>query len=379
LRREFGQKTRTVGTFPATSEFGIMGRRADSVIGIDLGKHVFKGVTLRRKGDSRFVLTSFASHQVPEEFASADDLARELKCLLKELGGGAKACAVAISDPAALLRIIEQPDTPVELLRNALRLNGLAVLNQECKDFVLDVARVLSRNTSVKSTSGGSGNVAVQSSVVTQTKYLVGGMLRPTVKQISTAISKIRLTADILQLAPICSFNAFELAYPETFANEGFLLLDMGHLQSTVLIGSKGELVLVRSIDYGGKALMQALTAEGALEADAAWLMIQQGDEGMAEICRNSLSRLATEVRNSIGFFEGQREESINRIFVSGGLARAEVVLQTLSDELGLACEIWDPLETCELALPAAKRQALPNEFVSLNIACGAAFEYLKN
>jgi Tfp pilus assembly PilM family ATPase len=214
---------------------------------------------------------------------------------------------------------------------------------------------------------------------MTQTKYLVGGMLRPAVKQISAAISKTRLTADILQLAPICSFNAFELAYPETFANEGFLLLDMGHLQSTVLIGSKGELVLVRSIDYGGKALMQALTAEGALEVDAAWLMIQQGDEGMAEICRNSLSRLATEVRNSIGFFEGQREESINRIFVSGGLARAEAVLQTLSDELGLACEIWDPLETCELALPAAKRQALPNEFVSLNIACGAAFEYLKN
>jgi Tfp pilus assembly PilM family ATPase len=356
-----------------------MGRRADSVIGIDLGKHVFKGVTLRRKGDSRFVLTSFASHQVPEEFASADDLARELKFLLKELGGGAKACAVAISDPAALLRIIEQPDTPVELLRNALRLNGLAVLNQECKDFVLDVARVLSRNASVKSTSGSSGNVAVQSSVVTQTKYLVGGMLRPAVKQISAAISKTRLRADILQLAPICSFNAFELAYPETFANEGFLLLDMGHLQSTMLIGSKGELVLVRSIDYGGKALMQALTAEGALEADAAWLMIQQGDEGMAEICSNSLSRLVTEVRNSIGFFEGQREESINRIFVSGGLARAETVLQTLSDELGLACEIWDPLETCELALPAAKRQALPNEFVSLNVACGVAFEYLKN
>ncbi len=356
-----------------------MGRRADSVIGIDLGKHVFKGVTLRRKGDSRFVLTSFASHQVPEEFASADDLARELKVLLKELGGGAKACAVAISDPDALIRIIEQPDTPVELLRNALRLNGLAVLNQECKDFVLDVARVLSRNASVKSTSGSSGNVAVQSSVVTQTKYLVGGMLRPAVKQISAAISKTRLTAGILQLAPICSFNAFELAYPETFANEGFLLLDMGHLQSTVLIGSKGELVLVRSIGYGGKALMQALTAEGALEADAAWLMIQQGDEGMAEICHNSLSRLATEVRNSIGFFEGQREESINRIFVSGGLARAEAVLQTLSDELGLACEIWDPLETCELALPAAKRQALPNEFVSLNVACGAAFEYLKN
>jgi len=363
-------------------ELSIMARRADSVIGIDLGKHAFKGVSLRRKGDSRFVLTSFASRQVPEQFSSPDELGQALKLLVKDLGTSAKACAIAVSDPEALLRIIEQPDTPVDLLRNALRLNGLAVLNQECKDFVLDIAPVLSRSGTrgqgADEAPGQSGG-GVQSAVATKTKYLVGGMLRPMVKQISTAMSKVRLPIDIIQLAPVCSFNAFEFAYPEAFANEAFLLLDMGHSQSTVLIGSKEELVLVRSIDYGGKAFMQALTAEGALEADAAWLMIQQGDEGMAEICRNSLSRLATEVRNSIGFFEGQREESINRIFVSGGLARAETVLQCLSDDLGLACEIWDPLETCELALPAAKRQALPNEFVSLNVACGAAFEYLGN
>jgi Tfp pilus assembly PilM family ATPase len=358
-----------------------MARRADSVFGIDLGKHMLKGVAVRRKHEARFVLTSFASRPVPEEFASPDDLARELKQLLRELGGGAKACAFAVSDPETILRIIEQPDTPVHLLRNALRLNGLAVLNQECRDFVLDVAPVMGHlnetSAGEKGAAAGS-NVAVQSGVVTQTKYLVGGMLRSQIKQIVAAASKVRLTAEMLQLAPVCSFNAFEFAYPEVFANEAFLLLDMGHLQSTVLIGSRSELVLVRSIDYGGKALMQALTAEDALDADAAWLMIQQGDEGMTEICRNSLARLAMEVRNSIGFFEGQREEGLNRIFVSGGLARAEAVLQALSDELGLPCEIWDPLETCEVALPAAKRQSLPNEFVSLNIACGAAFEYLK-
>jgi Tfp pilus assembly PilM family ATPase len=352
-----------------------MAKRATSVFGIDLGKHVLKGVTLRRKGDGRFVLTSFASRPAPEEFASGDELVQELKQLVRELGGGAKACALAVSDPDTILRIIEQPDTPVHLLRNALRLNGLAVLNQDCKEFVLDVAPVggqaNGRPNSERSSDGGT-------SVLTQTKYLVGGMLRSHVRQISAAASKLRLSAELLQPAAVCSFNAFEFAYPEVFANEAFLLLDMGHLQSTVLIGSQSELVLVRSIDYGGKALMQALTAEDALDANAAWLMIQQGDEGMTEICRNSLARLAVEVRNSIGFFEGQREEAINRIFVSGGLARAEAVLQALSDELGLPCEIWDPLETCEVALPSAKRQALPNEFVSLNVACGAAFEYLK-
>src|SRR5205823_8847003 len=106
--------------FPLQGGSSIMAKRADSVVGIDLGKHMLKGVALRRKSDSRFVLTSLASRPVPEEFASADDLAGELKQLIRELGG-AKACAIAVSDPTIILRIIEQPDTPVDFLRNALR------------------------------------------------------------------------------------------------------------------------------------------------------------------------------------------------------------------------------------------------------------------
>ncbi len=360
-----------------------MARRGDSVIGLDLGKRVFKGVALKRRGDARFVLTNFASRELPAEIETPDQLAQEVKALVKELGGaGGKGCAVAFSDPGSLLRIIEQPTTPVDLLRNALRLNGLAVLNQDCKEFVLDVTLATANSANDGSTStdaGEAGSVAVQNNVATKTKYLVGGMLREQVKQVTQAFGKAKVSPDILQLAPVCSFNAFEFAYPEIFTNDAFLLLDMGHSQSTVLIGNKGELVLVRSIDYGGKELSQALTAEGALEQHAAWTMITEGDAGMADICRGSLVRLATEVRNSIGFFEGQCEESIHRIFVSGGLARAEAVLQTLSDELGLPCEIWDPLETCEVALPAGKRSSLPHEFVSLNVACGAAFEYLNH
>ena len=105
------------------------------------------------------------------------------------------------------------------------------------------------------------------------------------------------MPANVLQLAPICSFNAFEFAYPEVFANEAFLLLDMGHQQSTVLIGQKTELMLVRSIDYGGKHFGEALTADGAVDAKAAHVLVQEGDAGMAETCRSSLLGLATEVQ----------------------------------------------------------------------------------
>ena len=352
-----------------------MAKSANSVIGIDLGKHAFKSVLLQRKGDQRYVLTNYASRPVPAGAATADDIAQEIKLLLKEMGGSAKSCAIAASDPDALLRIIEQPTTPVELLRSALKLNGLAVLNQDTRDFVLDCAPVSAVTLVPVTPDGAPAEVSAVPSG--KTRYLVGGMLRPAVKQIADAMAKTKRQIGILQLAPVCSYNAFELAYPEVFAQEAFLLLDMGHEQSTVLIGNRSELVLVRSIDYGGKQFGEDLIANG-LEADAARVLIQQGDPGMIDSCRNSLLRLATEVRNSIGFFEGQSEESIHRIFVSGGMAKTEMILQILSDELGLPCEIWDPLETCEVALPPAKRQALANEFVSLNVACGAAISFLR-
>jgi len=358
-----------------------MARRGNSVIGIDLGKHRYKAVLLSKKSETRYVLTSFASHEVSEDLATPDAIAQQLKQLLRELGGQTRNCAIAVSEPGSLLRIIEQPSTPPELLRNALRYNGLSMLNQDCKDFVLDVAAI-SANGSAPKTAPASNdevNVTVQSPVMIQMRYLVGGMLRTQVKLISEAMAKTRLSADILQLAPVCSLNAFEFAYPEVHGKEAFLLLDMGHLQSTVLIGRNGELTFTRSFDYGGKHFTQALTADGALDVHAAHLMIKAGDAGMAEICRNTLTRLVTEVRNSIGFFEGQHETPIHRIFVSGGLSRAEMILQILSDELSLPCEIWDPLENCEVALAATKRKTLQNEFTSLNVACGAAFEYLRS
>src|SRR5436305_9050511 len=79
-----------------------MARRGDSVIGIDLGTRVLKAVSLRRKADHRFILTSFTSRELPQELNTADDLAQQIKQLLRDLGGSAKGCAVAISDPASI-------------------------------------------------------------------------------------------------------------------------------------------------------------------------------------------------------------------------------------------------------------------------------------
>src|ERR1041384_3718214 len=114
-----------------------MARRGNSVFGIDLGQHVFKGGLVQRKGDDRFVLTNYASREVPEELKTPEELSQHLKLLLKDLGGNAKGCALAISDPGSLLRIIEQPHTQIDLLRNALRLHGPPGFNPESTQIFL--------------------------------------------------------------------------------------------------------------------------------------------------------------------------------------------------------------------------------------------------
>src|SRR5205823_11475456 len=118
------------------------------------------------------------------EVTTPEAIAHHLKQLLKELGSHTKSCAIGVSEPGALLRIIEQPSTPPELLRNALRYNGLGMLNQECKDFVLDVATISASAPAVEPTANGTGGVAVQTPVSTQMRYLGGGMLRSQVKVI---------------------------------------------------------------------------------------------------------------------------------------------------------------------------------------------------
>ena len=161
------------------------------------------------------------------------------------------------------------------------------------------------------------------------------------------------------------------------FAREAFVLVDIGHQETRVLVGAKRELVLVRTIDYGGDNFLQAITGDGGVDRDSAMMLIEQNDPGMVETGRVSLSLLARELRSSIGFFEGQREEAVSRVYFSGGLVRALMPLQILSDELEIACDTWDPFQTCQIDLPKAKAAVFDTERTHLNIACGAALDLL--
>lgn len=348
-----------------------MAKALHSVVGIDLGRHTFKAVHLQRKS-GRTVLSNYASRAVGGEMPSTPEtLAHHLKLLLRDLGTAGKGVSAAVSSPAALMRIIDQPPTPTILLRDALRLNGLTLLNQDCREFVLDCDLIPS--------SDGSPDALLMDvgGRMKPLRYFVGGLPRAEVGLVSAAFARNRTPADRMQLAPICNYNAFESSQRDVFTRESFVLVDIGHLETRVLVGARKELVLVRTIDYGGNHFVEAVAAEGAIDRESAIMLIEQNDPGMMDAGRMSLKTLARELRSSIGFFEGQREEPINRVYFSGGLVKALMPLQILSDELEIACNTWDPFQQCQVDLPKARLAAFDAERTHLNVAYGAALDLL--
>ena len=343
-----------------------MAKAHTSVIGVDLGRYSLKSVQLQRKGADRYIVTHYASHVLSGPVDSADSLGHELKALFKSMGGSAKACAVGVSSPDALIRIIEQPETPTHILRDALRLNGMALLNQDCKDFVLDCDKIPATDRSADPEVAG------------RKKYLVGGLPRVQVSLVGGALEHSGASVDAMQLAPICAFNAFEFAFPEIFNEQAFFLVDIGHASSTMMVGSKRELILVRSIDFGGKTLLETLAGLSGEERAVVIQALDQEDEVMIEYCRVALSSLIREIQNSIGFLEHRHEETIGRIFISGGPAKSPALLKVLGEELSLPCESWSAAGKCEVALAASQTGGFALEALDLNVACGAAAELLK-
>ena len=313
----------------------------------------------------------FSGGQRVEEKDTLDMLGEKLKLLLHDLGGTAKAAGIAVSHRDSMVRIIEQNTIPSGLLRDALRINGPLLLSQDCREWVIDCEAIPS--------GAGVGETARPSADAQgQVHYLVGGLPRPHVQKIFEACGKNKLPATVLQLPPVALFNAFEYSTGSVFKTQAFVLVDIGHRSSTVIVGVKGELILIRSLDYGGTNFEEHLILQGAANFQEIVTMLEQEEVLTVENARLSLNELVRSISSSIGFFEAQREETVPKVYVTGGLARIPAILNILTEELHLPCETWDPVAECELCIPRMRVAALTAQLPLLGVAFGAAAEIIK-
>ena len=345
-------------------------KKRDQILAVDLGSRITKAVHLQRKGNG-FALCGFALLDAPifEKNLSAELFAEHLKAVTQLLEAKTKLVSLTVGVNDALVRHVEMPPMPADEMRSILKLNSRVYLQQDLPNHIFDCDMAAFQVADKKDgkTSNGGG----------KQKILIAGAKKQLVEDFLTGTKAAGLTADYIVPGAIAPVNAFELALPEVFAKETVALVDIGFKSSSISILREGELALSRVVSIGGDRLTTGLSEV----LNVSYTEAEGIKVGMAHEVESALESLliplGRELRASLDFFEHQHDRPVGRVYLSGGSARSEFVVQTLQRELAVECRLWNPAANLQLALSPKQEAEIEQVASQLTGAIGAALTAL--
>jgi len=339
----------------------------DQILSVDLGGRTTKAVHLQRKG-SRFVLSQYALMDAPiyEKNVSADLLAEHLKSVCQALEPKPRAVSLSVGVNDSIVRHTELPQMPVNDMRQVLKNNTKNYLQQDLPGHVFDCYVIPPRGTPKTPEKPKLGNGTPKFRV------LVAGARRQLIDDMQTAVKNSGLVADQILPGLLGPVNAFEFAMPEVFEKEVVALVDIGFKNSSISLLQEGELILSRVVGIGGDKLTHGLAESlGISYAEAEGIKVGMPAEVQPNLEALVLP-LGRELRASIDFFEHQQDKAVSQVYISGGSARSEFLVQLLQTELMVECKPWNPLSFLELALPPQQAAEVEHVAPQLAVAVGA-------
>ena len=348
---------------------GLIRKKRTQMISVDLGTRITKAVLLEQRG-SVWALCRYAMLDAPisDKKISPELLADHLKSVAAALGTQARHITLSVGIDDAIVRQVELPQMPIDEMRLVLKNNSKAYLQQDLAGYVFDC-----HIFPPKLAASGKAAETQKSPVQSKLKVLVAGARQQLVNDFQAAIKTAGLVADYLVPGFIGSVNAFEMAMPEIFANESVALVDIGFQHTSICVLDRGELALMRVVNIGGDKLTAGLAdAMNITYAEAEGIKVGLAPEVQSALEMQVLP-LGRELRASLDFFEHQQDRAVSQVFVSGGSARSEMILQMLHSELIVECKTWNPTGFLQISLPGQQAVEIEHIGSQLTVAIGAA------
>jgi len=341
-------------------------KKRTQVVAIDLGARTTKAVQILRKG-AGFELVNFACKDTPtaDKGLSAEALAEHLKAVAHAVSARNKHITLVIGLGESLLRHAEMPLMPIPDMRLMLKFNSKNYLQQDFPEHSFDCHLLpLLSETPV---------AGEPVKTPTKGRVLVGAAKNTTLANYQQAARLAGLTLDIVVPSAITPANAFEMAQPEIFQKEVVALVDLGHDNSSISILRNGELILFRVVAIGSKKVTSGLAESmGVTAAEAESIKVGLPDEVQVAM-QSLLMPLGRELRASIDFVEHQQDKSVSQVYMSGGSARSQFIIETLQSELMVPSQQWNPTSFMTLSLPPQQMAELEQSAPQLTVAVGGA------
>lgn len=191
---------------------------------------------------------------------------------------------------------------------------------------------------------------------------------RPVLEQMLEAVEQAQMRPVAVDVEPIALVRCYraQLRRDEDRAQR-LLFVHIGASSTAVIIAQGGNILFVKYIDVGGRQFDDAVARQFRLAVNDAWsLRRHSGDRrstqkdpevarGIAQSIRPVLDRLIHEVSMCVRYhsvtFRGQ---PLARMVLGGGEATSEL-LDVLSAQIDLPCELGEPLRSFDGAAPTGR------------------------
>jgi type IV pilus assembly protein PilM len=98
------------------------------------------------------------------------------------------------------------------------------------------------------------------------------------------------------------------------------------------------------------------------------------GEKTVKDMMTTPLQKLVGEIRRSFDYYEQQLyERPVDRVMLSGGIAEYPLIAETLTDELGVECEIANPLESALVVRSGSDAGVMNEQPAQFMVAVGLA------
>lgn len=259
-------------------------------VGINLGSYYVKGFVKK-------------DNKIKDYFIEkAGDLSTLIKKIWQEKKINTQSVKISLKSPATLVRYFPFPRVDKKKIKQALYYDLNKHIPFSPSDVYFDFS-ILDETSPA------------------EFFLLLAAAKKELVDDILGKFEKEKLEVTGINLDSICLMNLFLNGY-QNVPPANLCILDIGHLFSTLTIMKKGVPFLTRDLKFGVKDVIQVISfVKNMSIADAEkWMAAVKGSREFLEPAQDSFSNLCREVKSSFDYFEVNKGERIEKMYLTGGL-----------------------------------------------------------
>ncbi len=315
-------------------ERGLLVARQRSVLGLDIGTYSIKAVELTGSGDE-VTVTGVGWERIP-----APDMVEEtIHAVLANNDLKAKNVVSSVSGRSVIVRHVTMMQMPPEELRQAVKYEADKYIPYDVEDVQLDCQEL--------GPADDSGN---------QVRVLLVAAKRQLIEEHIAVLKNVGLHPCMIDVDLFALHNAFELCNLRAeLASEGeaVALVDIGASKTSICIQKSMAECFTREVYTAGNAMTDAVAKRFGEESTVVESMKEDPGEAMSSMRDAMLpviDDLASEVRLSFDYYENQFEQTVSRVYISGGSVMFSGITEALADVFELETSRFMPFETLDVS-----------------------------